>query len=539
MRQNKDDVLRTQRRANEHLVLAALRLEELADSARGALMEASAAYAIVRGTELIIELANPAILKMWGRTEAIIGKPLLEAMPELRGQGFDGLMFEVMRTGVPFLANEIAARLVRNGKLGTLYFNVGYSPVRNALNEIDGISIIAFDVTPQAVAKTLLALGARVGRALVAEGCLGEHLEECCAALVDFGAATARIWTYNSSHEVLEIRASAGLRTHFDEAQVRVALGAGKIGRIARSLEPIVTNAVVGHPQVLDQAWAEQEGIVSFAGYPLVVGDRLLGVMALFAKEELSADQISALSSVANQIALGIDRDDNERFRELFLGILGHDLRNPLNAISMGAQMLASQPGLSAPHLRTVELLRKSASRMGRMITQVLDFTRARAGGGIPIKRQAADLQAICAQTIEELSSANPGRVIETTYAGDAHGEWDVDRLAQIFSNLVGNALKHGKRDAPVLVHVDATGDVVRCAVRNCGAPIPPALLPRLFDPFRQGHVGSSAGADGLGLGLFIAQQIAVAHGGRICVRSSEEEGTELSFELPRTPISR
>ena len=171
---------------------------------------------------------------------------------------------------------------------------------------------------------------------------------------------------------------------------------------------------------------------------------------------------------------------------------------------------------------------------MGRMITQVLDFTRARAGGGIAVTRVASDLHLICAQAIGELKDGYPERVVETKYSGDAHGEWDADGLARVFSNLVGNALKHGRQDAPVRVEVDATGAVVRCLVCNLGTPISAALLPNLFDPFRQGHGGGRGASDGLGLGLFIAQQIVVSHGGRICVRSSEDQGTQFSFDLSR-----
>ena len=531
-----DELLRSQREANEHLVLATMRMEQEADSARAALMEAPAAVGLLRGRDLTIEFVNPGILEMWGRTSDVIGKPLLDALPELRGQGFDDLMANVMRTGTPFIASEMPCKLMRDGRLETVYFNFAYTPTRTAHNVIDGVSVIAFDVTPAAVARKLIALTARVGRSLVAEGLLAEQLGVCCAALVEFGAAFARIWTYNPSDEVLEVRASAGLDVHLDGAHLGVDLDAGTVDRIARSRAPLVTNAVVGDPDVADQEWAKREGMVAFAGYPLLVGDRLLGVLALFAKEELSADSLSTLSSVANQIALGIDRANNERFRELFIGIVGHDLRTPLNAITMGTELLASDPALAAPQARTVERIRASAWRMGRMITQVLDFTRARAGGGISITREPADLHTICAQAVDELATANPARIIETEYRGDAHGEWDADRLARVFSNLLGNALKHGRQDTSVRVEVDATGAAVRCLVGNLGGPISAALLPNLFDPFRQGHVGTSGsgGADGLGLGLFIAQQIVVAHGGRIGVRSSAGDGTQFSFELSR-----
>ena len=125
------------------------------------------------------------------------------------------------------------------------------------------------------------------------------------------------------------LEASAGLCAHLDEAHARVAPGTGSVGRIAESRAPFLTNAVVPDGDAADQEWAKREGMAAFAGYPLVVGDRLLGVMAVFAKEELSEEERTALSSVADQIALGIERYDSDRFRELFIGILGHDLEEP------------------------------------------------------------------------------------------------------------------------------------------------------------------------------------------------------------------
>ncbi len=373
-------------------------------------------------------------------------------------------------------------------------------------------------------------LGAHVGRAFVTNEVLADQLRQCCEALVTMGAAFARIWTYDATHDVLDLRASAGIYTHIDGAHARIPVGSLKIGRIAESRRPHLTNAVLEDSYV-DGAWARREGIRSFAGYPLLAGERLIGVVALFAKHELREETLIALSTVADQIALGIDRDTGERFRELFIGMLGHDLRNPLNAVFMAAHLLRATA--SETQKRALSRIDNSARRMERMIGQVLDFTRVRSGGGIPLARARCDLAAICSQVVEELAIGRPEPAMELTFSGDATGLWDADRMAQLFSNLIGNALTYGRRDAPVRVSMSAVGLVVRCTVHNLGPAIPQASLPRLFDPFRRARDAKATATQGLGLGLFIAQQIAIAHGGSISVESSDAEGTLFTVLLP------
>ncbi len=373
-------------------------------------------------------------------------------------------------------------------------------------------------------------LGAQVGRAFVTNDLLADQLRQCCEALVTMGAAFARIWIYDATHDVLDLRASAGVYTHIDGAHARISRGSKKIGFIAESRQPHLSNAVLEDPYV-DGAWARREGMRSFAGYPLLVGDRLIGVVALFARHELPEETLLALSSVADQIALGIDRDAGERFRELFIGMLGHDLRNPLNAVFMATHLLGQTA--TETQRRNLARIDNSARRMERMIGQVLDFTRVRSAGGIPLERARCDLAAICTQVAEELAIGRPEPAVKLTFSGDATGLWDADRMAQVFSNLIGNALTYGRRDAPVRVSMHAMGPVVRCTVHNLGPAIPQASLARLFDPFRRARDAKATATQGLGLGLFIAQQIAIAHGGSISVESSDAEGTLFTVVLP------
>ncbi len=210
-------------------------------------------------------------------------------------------------------------------------------------------------------------------------------------------------------------------------------------------------------------------------------------------------------------------------FRERFMGILGHDLRNPLQAIVFVTAALLKQEDTTAAQARLLQRINGSAARMGRMIGDLLDVTRVRLGGGLPLSPAPAQLGDVARQVIDELRAANPGRAVQLA-AEDVSGTWDADRIAQVISNLVGNALEHGPPDRPVRVSVRRDGDGAVVAVSNEGAPIAPEVLPGIFDPFVRGAPAIRPG--GLGLGLFIAQHIVAAHRGTITVASAPAETT-------------
>ena len=174
------------------------------------------------------------------------------------------------------------------------------------------------------------------------------------------------------------------------------------------------------------------------------------------------------------------------------------------------------------------------------MITQLLDFTRARGGVEIPLERGPADLFAICRDVVEELRASYPGRTLDVAYTGSGDGAWDADRMAQVFSNLVGNALHYGREDRPVRVTLGREEDWIRCTVQSHGDVIPDSVMATLFDPFRRGPTHrKSIATQGLGLGLYITKQIIVAHGGDIAVSSNSDEGTIFRFDLPLHGMGR
>jgi two-component system, sensor histidine kinase and response regulator len=224
-------------------------------------------------------------------------------------------------------------------------------------------------------------------------------------------------------------------------------------------------------------------------------------------------------------------RTETLRLNEMFVAVLGHDLRTPLSAIITSAHILQRTDDADIVH-RVAEQLLQSGQRMNRMIEDILDLARVRLAGGIPLERSRMDLAQMIQKTIAECRSAHPGRELRFSHTGDTMGDWDGDRLAQVASNLIGNALQHGERDQPIEIHLDGTQPgAVALAVGNTGS-IPENTLPHIFDPFR-GGLERPLRNEGLGLGLFIVQQIVHAHGGRIDVQS-EAGFTRFQIIIPR-----
>jgi signal transduction histidine kinase len=221
-------------------------------------------------------------------------------------------------------------------------------------------------------------------------------------------------------------------------------------------------------------------------------------------------------------------------FREKMMGILGHDLRSPLTTITMTGDMLLRRAELAPAEREQVLRIRRVAGRMREMIDTLLDFTRVRFLGKLPLAPVPADLAEIARGAVDELRVAWPGQAIDLDLHGDAHGEWDPGRMWQTISNLVGNAVTYGERGAAVRLSIHGDERDVRLEVHNQGPPIPPEVLPMLFEPFRRGGAEDQS-PWGLGLGLFIVQQIVLAHDGTIAVDSSAAAGTTFTVRLPRT----
>jgi two-component system, sensor histidine kinase and response regulator len=225
------------------------------------------------------------------------------------------------------------------------------------------------------------------------------------------------------------------------------------------------------------------------------------------------------------------------RLNEMFTAVLGHDLRNPLSAILMAAHIIQHQSDNETVRATATRIV-TSGRRMTRMIDDMLDLARARLAGGIPLKVNYADLLEPVQRVVREYETAFPERRIELQQDGDLAGEWDADRLAQVASNLIGNALQHGEADHPVQVQLDGTGhEGVVLSVINVGR-IPEHMLPRLFEPF-QGGQRQPGQNQGLGLGLYIVQQIVHVHQGSVDVHCADGTHTHFKVKIPRRAAKR
>lgn len=230
--------------------------------------------------------------------------------------------------------------------------------------------------------------------------------------------------------------------------------------------------------------------------------------------------------------------EDLDQSKETFLAILGHDLRNPLGAISMSASFMLETHELHEPHLTLMTRIARSAKRMNHLIGDLLDFTRSRLGGGIPIVRADMNMGKVVHDVVDEIKAVHPQRTIQVDARGSLHGKWDCARMSQVLTNLIGNALEHGSDRSVVTVDVHGDEKEVTIAVHNRGPAIPADQLNGIFNPMKRSEAtGSSAGrgqSENLGLGLYIAERIVNAHNGRITVDSSEERGTTFTVHLPR-----
>lgn len=387
-------------------------------------------------------------------------------------------------------------------------------------------------------AELLYALAARVIRAKTLEEVFDAALDGIERAL---GANRCSILAYDE-HGVMRFLAWRGLSAHY---RARVE-GHSPWPRSTPNPEPLIVPDVLADPELRGFApLFESEKIGALGFIPLVSEGRLVGKFMVYypLPRALSAAELDMARAIANHLAAAMGRfsalrelEQTVRFNEIFTGMLGHDLRNPLNAIMTAAE-IAERRSNDALLARPLARILNSGARMAKMIDHLLDFTRVRVGAGIPIEPHAADAAQIVRQAIDEIVDAHPGSRIGLVQHGVMHVLWDSDRILQVLSNLLANAVHHGDPAHGVDVSIDASAaNQVNISIHNMGA-VPAELLPRLFEPMTGGD-RRRASSRGIGLGLYISREIAKAHAGSIAVETSLERGTRFIVRLPRVAVA-
>ncbi|MEW6249682.1 MAG: response regulator [Planctomycetota bacterium] len=383
-------------------------------------------------------------------------------------------------------------------------------------------------------------------------------LQAVTALLVErLDAAFARVWTLDATGRTLELQASAGLYTHIDGPHSRIAVGQYKIGLIARERRPHVTNQVIGDPQVHDQDWARRQGLAAFAGFPLLLEGRLLGVIALFARHELAPQAVDACGAVAHLLAQVLGRKQAEdelhaahvsaeraraaaeeanRAKDHFLAVLSHELRTPLMPVLATAAMLERDPTLSPDVRESVEVIRRNVELEARLIDDLLDVTRI-ARGKLELNRRPIEVCTVMGRAVEVCRPDIEARRLHfgaDVVNGPHMVNADPGRLQQVFWNLIKNAVKFTPPGGCVGFRCWRQADQVRVEVSDSGEGIAPDVLPRIFNAFEQGEPLTARKFGGLGLGLAISRAIVEMHGGAITAASrGKGQGATFTVTLP------
>jgi signal transduction histidine kinase len=317
---------------------------------------------------------------------------------------------------------------------------------------------------------------------------------------------------------------------------------------IRLSHEPIVIDHVAQDPKYVNHRTPLLYGFQSYISVPifrkngqffgtlcaidpkpnLVNRPETIGMFNLYA--DLIAYHLQTIESLTAAESNLANEQKTHDVRDQFIAILGHDLRAPLSAISMSSEML-KETALPSEDLQLVNIINKSAKRMSGLIDNILDFARARLGNGIILNRSMTEpLEEILNQVIREMKASQPDRIILAEFNFTEAVYCDSNRIAELFSNLLGNALAYGNPEKPVKVEAMCCDGLFHLSVTNSGPKIPDRIRERLFHPYVRGE--AKPGQQGLGLGLYIASEIALAHDGRIEVQSTDTE-TRFTLKIP------
>jgi PAS domain S-box-containing protein len=478
--------------------------------------------AFLRGPTHVFEIANDAYDQLVGHRD-IIGRTVAQALPELENQGHLNLLDQVYRTGEPFVGVGMRSLLQREpgAPLSEVFLNFSYQPIVDATGTTAGILVLGYDITQQKLQEAERAALLGREREARADAELAEARQRFLAESIP-----QQVWTAQPDGEL-----------DFVNSRVLEYFGLPAAEMLGSGWRDAV------HPEDIEacaERWSRslETGDEYECQFRLRRADgtyrwHLTRALALSAPHRPRLNRVGTHTHMDELTRARHELHRRAEFDQQLIGIVSHDLRNPLNAIGIATSLLLRRGHLDEQSVRVVKRIMSSTDRATRLIRDFLDFTQARVMGRLPVSPRPANICEIARQVFDEVVLTQPSRRGTIAHEGAESGTWDPDRLAQAVGNLLSNAFQHSPPSSVVSLRTRGDKDTVTIEVHNEGPPIPPDDLSRLFEPFERGTDASASGRS-IGLGLYISRQIVEAHGGTVDVRSREGEGTTFIVWLPR-----
>lgn len=458
--------------------------------------------AFLRGPEHVFELTNAAYSKLVGR-RSVLGLPVRVALPEVAGQGFVELLDRVYSSGEPFVGRgvRVVLRHAPDSPPEEVFVDFVYQPIVDNQGNVTGVFVAGNDITQQRRAEEEVRF--------LADAIPQQVWTATGDGLIDFVNQRMTEYTGTPREELLGHRWQNALHPD-DLSQTLIAW--------SNALE-------TGDTYEMQFRLRRSDGTYRWQLARAVPRRDATGAITRWYGTSTDIDEARRA------------RDELARraeFEQQVIGIVSHDLKNPLAAIDLSAALLMRRGGLDERQSQIASRIVSLSQRATRLVRDFLDFSQARSTGSIPIERKPTNLEELTRSVVDEVRLANPGRQAIVEHRGEATGSWDGNRLAQVIGNLVANAFQHSPAGAVVRVTSSIDGNEACVTVHNDGPPISLADRERLFEPFKRGEHAAATPARSVGLGLFIARAIVEAHRGRIEVESAAGAGTSFTVRLPR-----
>ncbi|MFC7348397.1 ATP-binding protein [Chryseobacterium zhengzhouense] len=462
--------------------------------------------AIYRSEDLLIELANEPMLKTWGKDKSVIGMKLEDALPELEGQPFIGILKDIFRTGKTYTATEDKVELVVDGKLQTFYYNFSYKPLKNSAGEVYAIHNMAVNVTDLVEARTKI-----------------QESEKKYRDLAD--SMPQFVWTCDKNGKI----------TYMNDSWYKY-MGFSKDDDVNEAIEKIIKPEV--YPEVL-KVWDESVK----TGKPFEVEYEFLDpqnpdTYRWFLGRAVA--NIDEKGEIKQWIGTFTDIDDFKQLqaqKDNFLGIASHELKTPLTSLKLYTQFIEQNLNKQSD-TRNAEVARRMNHQIDKLtdlVNDLLDVTKIQKGK-IQLNESEFDFDQLVDEIIAEQQMTARHRILFNHYKiGDVTA--DRHRISQVMSNLISNAIKYSPDADKIEVSTDLQDNTIKFSVKDFGIGIPENKLQKVFEQYYRVNETKEHTFPGLGLGLFISSEIIKRTGGRIYVHSIEGNGSEFCFEIPKFKI--